>query len=210
MKKLVLSIMIMMFEGNCVDMRNVSFEGDISSTRPRTPPVDRIDTARLRAPQPVSHVIPARRQRTPSLERENSIESRTPPLDHITSLRPRTPPIEYAMPYIPQHHDFSEEFHNESLLCFKLRRWVFQPVSVALQVTAGGLFVGGQCCIDKYPETAKILNGVGLGVSVASFVVNTMLLKIDNKLEEMDRYIIERREAQDRENRRMIPAIIQR
>ncbi len=53
-------------------------------------------------------------------------------------------------------------------------------------------------------------HGVGLGVSVASFIVNTLLLKIDNKLEEMDRYIMERREEQDRENRRMIPAIIQR
>ena len=160
-------IMIMMLEGNCVDMRNVSFEGDISSTRSHTPTRD------------------------------------------VPSIRSRTPPLEYAA-YIPQHYDHTEEFHNESVLCFKLRRWVFQPLSVTLQVTAGGLFVGGQCCIDKYPETAKILNGVGLGVSVASFVVNTMLLKIDNKLEEMDRYIMERREAQDRENRRMIPAIIQR
>lgn len=140
----------------------------------------------------------------------SSFRSRTPPLEQMNSARTRTPTLEYAMPYIPQHYDHTEEFHNESVLCFKMRRWVFQPLSVTLQVTAGGLFVGGQCCIDKYPETAKILNGVGLGVSVASFVVNTLLLKIDNKLEEMDRYIIQRREEQDRENRRMIPAIIQR
>jgi len=138
----------------------------------------------------------------------SSIRSRTPPLEQ--SIRSRTPTLEYAMPYIPQHYDHTEEFHAESVLCFKMRRWVFQPLSVTLQVTAGGLFVGGQCCIDKYPETAKILNGIGLGVSVASFVVNTLLLKIDNKLEEMDRYILQRREEQDRNNHNMIPAIIQR
>ena len=126
----------------------------------------------------------------------------------VSSMRSRTPPLEHA--YIPQHYDHTEEFHNESVLCFKLRRWVFQPISVVLQVTAGGFFVGGQCCIDKYPETAKILNGIGLGVGVASFVVNTLLLKIGNKLEEMDNYILQRREEQERENRRMIPAIIQR
>lgn len=127
----------------------------------------------------------------------------------VSSIRSYTPPLEHAA-YIPQHYDHTEEFHNESVLCFKLRRWVFQPISVVLQVTAGGFFVGGQCCIDTRPETAKILNGVGLGVSIASFVVNTLLLKIDNKLEEMDRYIIERREEQERANRRIIPAIIQR
>ena len=179
-------------------MSRVSFERerDVSSIRPRTPPADRIDTTRLRAPQPVNHVIPARRQRTPSLERENSIRSQTPPLERAW--------------YIPRHYDLTEEFHNDSVLCFKLRRWVFQPVSVVLQVTAGGLFAASQCCMDKHPETAKTLGGVGLGVTVASFIINTLLLKIDNKLEEMDNYILQRREEQERENRRMIPAIIQR
>ncbi len=128
----------------------------------------------------------------------------------VTSIRSRSPSVEYATPYIPQHYDHTEEFHTESVLCFKLRRWVFQPVSVVLQVTAAGLFVGGQCCIDKYPETAKILNGVGIGVSVGAFVINALLLRIDNKLEEMDRYILQRRDAQDRIERRAIPAIIQR
>lgn len=136
--------------------------------------------------------------RSVSLERERD----------VSSIRSRTPPLEHAA-YIPQHYDHTEEFHNESVLCFKLRRWVFQPISVVLQVTAGGFFVGGQCCIDKYPETAKILNGVGLGVSVASFVINTLLLKIDNKLEEMDNYILQRREEQRRETQ-IYPAIIQR
>lgn len=136
----------------------------------------------------------------------------------VSSIRSRTPtpppPLEYAVPYIPQHYDHTEEFHNESVLCFKLRRWVFQPISVVLQVTAGGFFVGGQCCIDSHPQTAKLLNGVGLGVSIASFVVNTLLLKIDNKLEEMDRYILQQRnniqnipQAQPNE---IYPAIIQR
>lgn len=142
-----------------------------------------------------------------SFERDvSSIRSRSSSLDRV---RPYTPPLEHAA-YIPQHYDHTEEFHNESVLCFKLRRWVFQPVSVVLQVTAGGLFVGGQCCIDKYPETAKILNGIGLGVSVATFVINTLLLKIDNKLEEMDNYILQRREEQERANRNIVPAIIQR
>ena len=127
----------------------------------------------------------------------------------VSSVRSRTPPLEHAS-YIPQHYDHTEEFHNDSVLCFKLRRWVFQPVSVVLQVTAGGLFAASQCCMDKHPDAAKTLGGVGLGVTVASFITNTLLLKIDNKLEEMDNYILQRREEQDRENRRMIPAIIQR
>ncbi len=126
----------------------------------------------------------------------------------VSPTRSPTPPLDHA--YIPQHYDHTEEFHNESVLCFKLRRWVFQPISVVLQVTAGGFFVGGQCCIDAHPETAKILNGVGLGVSIASFAVNTLLLKIDNKLEEMDNYILQRREEQERTNRRTIPVIIHR
>lgn len=139
----------------------------------------------------------------------NCVEMRNVSFERdVSSIRSRTPPLEHA--YIPQHYDHTDEFHRESVLCFKMRRWVFQPLSVTLQVTAGGLFVGGQCCIDKYPETAKILNGVGLGVSVASFVVNTLLLKIDNKLEEMDRYIIERREEQERNNRNVLTEIIRR
>ena len=131
----------------------------------------------------------------------------------VSSIRSHspTPAVDYAVPaYIPQHYDHTDEFHNESVLCFKLRRWVFQPVSVIFQVTAAGLFVGGQCCIDKYPETAKILNGVGIGMSVGAFVINTLLMRIDNKLEEMDRYIMQRRDAQDRLEHRAIPAIIQR
>lgn len=140
----------------------------------------------------------------------NCVEMRNVSFERdVSSIRSRTPPLEYTS-YIPQHYDHTEEFHRESVLCFKMRRWVFQPLSVTLQVTAGGLFVGGQCCIDKYPETAKILNGVGLGVSVASFIINTLLLKIDNKLEEMDRYIIERREEQDRNNRNTLTEIIRR
>ena len=139
-----------------------------------------------------------------------------PSLSDLSSRGSRTPPptLEYAVPYIPQHYDHTDEFHNESVLCFKLRRWVFQPISVVLQMTAGGLFVGSQCCMDKYPESAKILNGVGLGVSVASFMVNTILLKIDNKLEDMDNYILQRR--QDMQNipqaqhNDIYPSIIQR
>lgn len=137
----------------------------------------------------------------------SSVRSHSPTLDNIS--RSRTPPLERAW-YIPRHYDLTEEFHNDSVLCFKLRRWVFQPVSVVLQVTAGGLFAASQCCMDTHPEAAKTLGGVGLGVTVASFITNTLLLKIDNKLEEMDNYILQRREEQDRENRRMIPAIIQR
>lgn len=136
----------------------------------------------------------------------------------VSSVRSSTPtpppPLEYAVPYIPQHYDHTEEFHNESVLCFKLRRWVFQPISVVLQMTAGGLFVGSQCCMDKYPESAKILNGVGLGVSIASFMVNTILLKIDNKLEDMDNYILQRRNNTQNipqaQPNGIYPAIIQR
>lgn len=168
---IAVAIISTLFSVKGVEMRNVSFDTDVTSIRSRTPPIDRINVNRMMT---------------------------------------RSPSIEYATPYIPQHYDHSEEFHNESVVCFKLRRWVFQPISVVLQVTAGGLFVGSQCCMDNYPESAKILNGIGLGVSVASFIVNTLLLKIDNKLEDMDKYILQRREEQERNNRNMIPAIIQR
>lgn len=111
-----------------------------------------------------------------------------------TPLSPTSPSGEHVA-YIPQHYDHTEEFHRESVCCFRLRRWFFQPLSVVLQLTAGGLVAGGQYCMENSPETARILNGVGLGVGVAAFVVNTLLLKIDNKLEDMDNYIMQHREG---------------
>lgn len=144
-----------------------------------------------------------------SLDRDiSTVRSNNSTIGTMTPVRSRSPVLEYAIPYIPRHYDHSKEFHLESVFCFKVRRWVLQPISVALQVTAGGLFVSSQCCMDKHPEIAKILNGVGLGISVSSFVVNTLLLKIDNRLEDLDKYIMERRETQNGDN--IHPAIIQR
>lgn len=157
MKKLILlCLVIITFVCNCIDMGNMPFERESSSTRSSTPP----------------------------------------------------PAIEYAT-YIQQRHDSTEEIQNKRILRLQMCRWAFQPISIVFQITAGSFFIGSLCYIDKYPETAKILNGVGLGVTVASFVINTLLLKIDNKLEEMDNYILQRREEQRREAQ-IYPAIIQR
>lgn len=105
------------------------------------------------------------------------------------------PQPEVANAYIPQHYDHTEEFHNESVCCFRLRRWILQPISVVLQLVSGGLIAGAQYCIKDAPAKASTFNAYGLGTGVAALVVNMLLLRIDNKLEDMDNYIMKRRNS---------------
>lgn len=99
--------------------------------------------------------------------------------------------------YIPQHYDHTDEFHRESVCCFRLRRWVLQPISVVAQLVSGGLIAGAQYCIKDAPKRAADLNAWGLGTGVAALVINMLLLRVDNKLEDMDNYIMQRRNSNE-------------
>ena len=104
---------------------------------------------------------------------------------------------EVAKAYIPQHYDHTDEFHRESVCCFRLRRWILQPVSVVLQLVSGGLIAGAQYLIKEHPSQASTLNAIGLGTGITALVVNMLLLRVDNKLEDMDNYIMQRRNSNE-------------
>ena len=124
------------------------------------------------------------------------------PIENTEGKSITTTPIEIKQPevakaYIPQHYDHTDEFHRESICCFRLRRWVLQPVSVVLQLVSGGLIAGAQYCIKDAPSRAGTYNAIGLGAGVAALVVNMLLLRVDNKLEDMDNYILQRRNSNE-------------
>ena len=109
--------------------------------------------------------------------------------------------MEYAS-YIEPRINRQEEIRN--IIHFKLQRWTFRPISVALQATVGGLLIGSHCCINRYPEIAKILTGVSLGIGVSSLAINALLLNVDSKLEDLNNRIMQRQQND------IYPAIIQR
>ena len=109
--------------------------------------------------------------------------------------------MEYAS-YIEPHNNYREEVRN--IIRFKLQRWTFRPISLALQATAGGFLIGSQCCINRYPEIAKVLTGVSLGISASSFAINALLLNVDFKLEDLNNRTTQRQQND------IYPAIIQR
>lgn len=95
--------------------------------------------------------------------------------------------------YVPHAYDVTPTLIAESRCCFRMSRWILQPVNVVSPLVATGLVAVGEYCIEGYPSTAKILNGIGLGFSILDFISGVLLLKIDNKLEGIDRVIDERR-----------------
>lgn len=124
------------------------------------------------------------------------------PIENTESKPISTNPIVIQQPevsnaYIPQHYDHTEEFHRESVCCFRLRRWILQPASVVLQLVSGGLIAGAQYSIKDAPGRAGTLNAYGLGTGVAALVINMLLLRVDNKLEDMDNYIMQRRNSNE-------------
>ena len=124
------------------------------------------------------------------------------PLAQEPNSRSRTPSsMEYAS-YIEPRSNYREEVRN--IIRFKLQRWTLQPISVALQATAGGLLIGSQCCINKYPEIAKILTGVSLGIGISSFAINALLLNMDTRLEDLNNRVTQRQQNN------IFPPIIQR
>lgn len=124
------------------------------------------------------------------------------PIENAENKPISTNPIVIQQPevsnaYIPKHYDHTEEFHRESVCCFRFRRWILQPASVVLQLVSGGLIAGAQYCIKDAPGRAGTLNAYGLGTGVAALIVNMLLLRVDNKLEDMDNYIMQRRNSNE-------------
>ena len=124
------------------------------------------------------------------------------PIENTESKPISTNPIVIQQPevsnaYIPQHYDHTEEFQRESVCCFRFRRWILQTTSVVLQLVSGGLIAGAQYSIKDAPGRAGTLNAYGLGTGVAALVVNMLLLRVDNKLEDMDNYIMQRRNSNE-------------
>ena len=127
----------------------------------------------------------------------------TPFEQEISSTRGHSPSssMEYAS-YIEPRSNYREEIRN--VIRFNLQRWTFQPISVALKATVGGLLIGSHCCINRYPEIAKILTGVSLGIGASSLAISALLLRADSKLEDLNNRIIQRQQND------IYPAIIQR
>ena len=124
------------------------------------------------------------------------------PIENTENKQIASNPITIQQPevtnaYIPQHYDHTDEFHRESVCCFRLRRWVLQPISVVAQLVSGGLIAGAQYCIKDAPKRAADLNAWGLGTGVAALVINMLLLRVDNKLEDLDKYIMQRRNSNE-------------
>ena len=124
------------------------------------------------------------------------------PIENVENKPISTAPITIKQPevsnaYIPQHYDHTDEFHRESVCCFRLRRWVLQPASVVLQLVSGGLIAGAQYFIKDAPGRAGTLNAYGLGTGAVALIVNMLLLRVDNKLEDMDNYIMQRRNSNE-------------
>ena len=126
------------------------------------------------------------------------------PIENAENKPISTNPIVIGQPevtnaYIPQHYDHTDEFHRESVCCFRLRRWILQPVSVVAQLVSGGLIAGAQYSIKEHPAQAGTLNAWGLGTGVVALVINMLLLRVDNKLEDMDNYIMQRRNSNEQQ-----------
>lgn len=124
------------------------------------------------------------------------------PIENTENKQVSNSPIIIKQPevinaYIPQHYDHTDEFHRESVCCFRFRRWVLQPISVVAQLVSGGLIAGAQYCIKDAPKRAADLNAWGLGTGAAALVINMLLLRVDNKLEDMDNYIMKRRNSNE-------------
>ena len=95
--------------------------------------------------------------------------------------------------YVPHAYDVTPALIAESRCCFNINRWIVQPINVLSPLIATGLVAVREYFIEEHQTTAKILNGIGLGFSILDFVSDVLLLKIDNKLEGIDRVIDERR-----------------
>lgn len=114
--------------------------------------------------------------------------------DNQQSIQNNTP---QRTGYIPQAYDITPTLVAESRCCFFTSRWILQPINVISPLIATGLVAVGEYYINSNPSTARLLNGIGLGFSLLDFISGVLLLKVDNKLEGIDKAIHQRRNSME-------------
>lgn len=112
---------------------------------------------------------------------------------------PRTPPRSTSETYIPQNIDMTEFLSDETILCFKISRYLLQPVRVVVPLLATACVGVGEYYIKDNPRTAAVWNACGLAFSISDFIFTTLAIKVDNKLRRNDHYI-GGRQAETQEN----------
>ncbi|MBR1734739.1 MAG: hypothetical protein IJ730_04750 [Alphaproteobacteria bacterium] len=127
-----------------------------------------------------------------SMEEANEQPQLMIPTTTVTT-RPRAgseaPTTSNVPVYIPQHYDVTRALHREAACCFCTARWVLQPINVVAPLISTGFIAAGEFLLEKHPNTAAVMNGIGLGFSIAQFITSVLLLKVNNKLEGIDEYI---------------------
>ena len=98
--------------------------------------------------------------------------------------------------YIPQHYDVSEMLHRESVCCFRISRYILQPINVIAPLLATGFVGVAEYVMDDDTKLARVLNGIGLICSAAQFVTSVLLIKVNDKQQSIDEYITTRQQQQ--------------
>lgn len=102
-------------------------------------------------------------------------------------------PRKLTATYIPVSYDISEDLQAESRICFRTNMWFLQPLQVIAPL-ASSIMVGiGEYLINSNPREASICNAIGLGFGIVDFVASVLSVKINNKLQRIDNYIIEKK-----------------
>ena len=102
---------------------------------------------------------------------------------------PRTPPRSTSETYIPQNIDMTEFLTDETICCFKISRYLLQPVGVIVPLLATACVGVGEYYIKENPKAAAVWNACGLVFSISDFIFTTLSIKVDNKLKRNDTYI---------------------
>lgn len=102
---------------------------------------------------------------------------------------PRTPPRSTSETYIPQNIDMTEFLTDETICCFKISRYILQPVRVIVPLLATACVGVGEYYIKENPKAAAVWNACGLVFSISDFIFTTLSIKVDNKLKRNDTYI---------------------
>lgn len=94
--------------------------------------------------------------------------------------------------YMPQSYDVSRQLVKESKCCFFTGRWLLQPINVVAPLISSILIGFSEYYINSKPETAQLLNGLGLGFAVIDFISGVWLVKITDRVQEIDHYVLDR------------------
>ena len=111
----------------------------------------------------------------------------------LTTLNePRVRATEVSSSYMPRHLSVTNLLRTEATCCFCTARWFLQPLNVITPIVTSALLAASEFFIKSDPKKAQLLNLIGLGFSVADFMTGVLLVKVNNKLEEIDNHIAER------------------